>query len=362
MELSFIPSNAFYEVYWYSVVFVVLFLSLLFAFKNNFSYLSLNRFSNGVLVCLAIVCIVLIGGRPIDKLFVDTVTYAGMYDSLSRGNTLAVGHDQYFFLVMKFFSKYVNVHVFFLFCAVLYVVPLVYACRNLFSYQWGVALLMLMSSLFFWAYGVNTIRAGIASSFALFAFSQPKRPLHKWGAIIISVLSHFSFILPILAFLFSKKFSKLNLVLVLWLLSIVVSLTMPSIVTSILGGMSFDNRLSYLTAQVDRTLFSRVGFRWDFLLYSTMPIAWGYYLIRYRNYRDKFFFSILQTYLIANIFWVLVIRANFSDRFAFLSWFLMPIILVYPLLSTELGCANRGSWIASMLLFFSGVTTILSFI
>jgi hypothetical protein len=32
----------------------------------------------------------------------------------------------------------------------------------------------------------------------------------------------------------------------------------------------------------------------------------------------------------ANAFWILVIRANFSNRFAYLSWFLMAVIVFYP--------------------------------
>lgn len=36
-------------------------------------------------------------------------------------------------------------------------------------------------------------------------------------------------------------------------------------------------------------------------------------------------------YCVANAFWVLVINAAFSNRFAYLSWFLMPIVIMYPL-------------------------------
>jgi hypothetical protein len=39
--------------------------------------------------------------------------------------------------------------------------------------------------------------------------------------------------------------------------------------------------------------------------------------------------------MIANTFWILVIRANFSNRFAYLSWFLMAIVIAYPLLKVK---------------------------
>lgn len=34
------------------------------------------------------------------------------------------------------------------------------------------------------------------------------------------------------------------------------------------------------------------------------------------------------------LFWVLVIRANFSDRFAYLSWFMYALVMMYPLLES----------------------------
>ena len=40
--------------------------------------------------------------------------------------------------------------------------------------------------------------------------------------------------------------------------------------------------------------------------------------------------------MIANAFWILIIRANFSNRFAYLSWFLMAPVIAYPMLRYKL--------------------------
>jgi hypothetical protein len=79
------------------------------------------------------------------------------------------------------------------------------------------------------------------------------------------------------------------------------------------------------------TTFSSTGFRWDFVLYSGFAVFAGYYYIIKRGFQDKFYTHIWGTYMIANAFWILVIRANFSNRFAYLSWFLMAIVIAYPL-------------------------------
>ena len=46
------------------------------------------------------------------------------------------------------------------------------------------------------------------------------------------------------------------------------------------AGLGFDDRLnSYITSDEYDDQFSDVGFRWDFLLYSVMPIILGWYVV-----------------------------------------------------------------------------------
>ena len=41
---------------------------------------------------------------------------------------------------------------------------------------------------------------------------------------------------------------------------------------------------------------------------------------------------LFSTYILANSFWVMVIKAAFSNRFAYLSWFLYPVVLAYAVI------------------------------
>lgn len=54
-------------------------------------------------------------------------------------------------------------------------------------------------------------------------------------------------------------------------------------------------------------------------------------------------------YLLSNTFWILVIRANFSDRFAYLSWFIYSIVLLYPLVTHSI-VKRQGLWIGTIFL------------
>jgi hypothetical protein len=117
-----------------------------------------------------------------------------------------------------------------------------------------------------------------------------------------------------------------------WTGSIAVSLVAGGAISEWLMGsglISDDRFANYLTARtVDD--FSHAGFRWDFLLYSSVPVAVGSWFIFRRGYADKFYLWLFNIYLMTNAFWILVIRANFSNRFAQLSWFIMPLVLIYP--------------------------------
>jgi hypothetical protein len=78
----------------------------------------------------------------------------------------------------------------------------------------------------------------------------------------------------------------------------------------------------YLNAEVSKEFFSKTGFRWDFLLYSALPIFIGWIATYKKSINDKTYSFILHTYIFSNAFWVLINTAAYSNRFAYLSWFL----------------------------------------
>ena len=71
-------------------------------------------------------------------------------------------------------------------------------------------------------------------------------------------------------------------------------------------------------------------FRWDFLIYSSMGVLVGWFFIFMRDFKDEYYHWLYNIFLITNAFWVLVIRSAYSNRFAQISWFILPVILIYP--------------------------------
>ena len=148
-----------------------------------------------------------------------------------------------------------------------------------------------------------------------------------------------------------------------WGISILISLLAGNTLAYLFAGLGFDDRLSdYLLVDVDESVFSRVGFRWDFLLYSAVPVLLGWYIIYRKRIYDKVFILLLGTYILANAFWIMIIRAEYSNRFAYLSWFLYPVVLAYPLLKLKIWPKSQGQKAASIMIAHIAFTFLMVFI
>ena len=117
---------------------------------------------------------------------------------------------------------------------------------------------------------------------------------------------HHSVGVPIAAFALSLLvYKRPQWAIYLWTLSIVVSLLLGNSLTSFIEQLSFDERLSHYTNVEQGGVgiqFSSYGFRWDFLLYSAMPIALGYYSIVKKRITDNWYSVLFTTYCFANAF------------------------------------------------------------
>ena len=220
------------------------------------------------------------------------------------------------------------------------------------------------------SYGVNGIRNGMACSLELVAIAllsnEKPRPKVSMLLMWIALVVHRSTALPSAAALFSYYYCRdTKLVLKFWVASIAISLVAGNAVTAFFASLGFDDRLStYHQGQFregNEAIFSSVGFRWDFLLYSSFPVALIWYLVKYRNFSDRRFAVLANTYLFCNAFWIMVIRASFSNRFAYLSWFLHPLVMFYPLFRLNIW-KDQDRKTALILFGYAGFTFFMFFI
>ena len=326
----------FFPVEYYTIIFNnAIFLIVLFSFfiLNTKGYEINNPKKKEYRSLLLLIAVTLyIGLRPIDAVFVDMTTYASIFKAYASGElSILLDYDVLWQLFMKTSSNIMTVQLFFLLCAILYVFPLYRATQNLLANDRFILFLMFIASFSFWAYGVNGIRNGIATSLFVLALSSKKK-YFKYSLFAISYFVHASIIVPLTAYVITLFYTNTKYYLLIWMLSIPLSLVFGSVAEIFFASLGFGgDRLSYLTdGNVNNISFAYTGFRWDFLLYSASAIFIGYYFIIKRKFKDIIYIQLFNIYLIANAFWILVIRAHFSNRFAYLSWFLIALVVFYP--------------------------------
>jgi hypothetical protein len=291
-------------------------------------------------ILLTIVLTVFIGLRPVSgRYFGDMGTYAWLFHQFEdRLADTAYRNDILFMEIMKLFAENSNVNIFFLFIETLYIVPILLACRRLTKLNNYTLVLFAFSAMSFFSYGTNGIRNGAATSIFLLALTflrgSSKEKIVFLVLSVIAFLIHGSIIVPIVAAIAAYFIKNPKLMFYFWGAALFLSIFAGGAMASLLSSLGIEQRLStYLAGPGNiEDHITRTGFRWDFLLYSSMPIVLGWWVIFKRKIYTRSYALLLGTYIYANIFWLMVIRAPYSNRFAYLSWFLYPIVLAYPML------------------------------
>lgn len=333
--IDFVPLEYYYPLYINGALAIVLFtmlhtLILPIDDKRNIRYIQFIGF------LLLGFLIFYIGLRPVSgRYFIDMRTYARHYEYYLSDGPILVDKDVVFHMFMKFCSTFLPIHGFFLLCAFIYIYPMYRVSKVFFKEYWFYSFLMLAISFSFWTYGVNGIRNGMATSLFLMAISYQHNKVAQISFFVLASLFHKTLLLPIFAYIATTFYNKPKVYLMGWLAAIPLSIALGGFWESLFASLGFaDNRLGgYLTGGGEG--MGKTGFRYDFLLYSAFAVFAGWYFILKRKFEDEVYQKIFNVYVIANAFWILVIRANFSNRFAYLSWFLMAIVIVYPFLKRK---------------------------
>ncbi len=356
--------------YYTSVYYFILSLCVLLMVLPLFKYTNLDGYSKSVLnfksAILLIVVIGFIGLRdPWGnwRYFGDTGVYTRLYESLSTGGDFDATKDLGFYVYMKLCGNFMNIQLFYVTCALLYVIPPYLAFKKWFKKNAFYALALFVVSMSFWSFGINGIRNGLATSFLIYAFSIVDKKIKMAIFMLLAISFHKSALLPIVAYFITLKFTNTKALIRIWIFMVIFSFlfgdSIESFIQDLIGYNDFTDttRTKNLYAnKLDGKVIER-GYRLDFILYSGFAILLGYIYIIKKKVRDTFYIQLLNVYLISNTVWVILIYAAFTNRIAYLSWFLMPIVMIYPLLKYRI-FTNQSRMIA-YLIFGSLMFTLL---
>ncbi|MBW1619746.1 EpsG family protein [Empedobacter falsenii] len=358
---DFVPIDLYQNIYNF-ILLAVLFLVILYA--NTFKLNSAVNLLNVNLLCnaLLVFSLLYIGFRPIHGRFIDMTTYNYEFEFFKYTDNPSdrIKSDYFFWYLTYYCSKVLTANQYFFMLACLYMVPLYVVSKKLFKKYGFYAFYLFIASFSFWAYGTNGMRNGIATSIFLLVFTTNKKGLQAL-ILFIAIQFHSSMLIPTLAFLVAYFYKNPRHILIGWFICIPISLVAGGPIQALFAGLMEDDRTSYLTKEADASAFASTGFRWDFVLYSAAAIYAGWFYIFKKKFTDNTYRIIYGTYVIANAFWILVIKANFSNRFAYLSWFMMALVIIYPLLKQQL-FKNQYMAIVYITLAYFGFTFLMNVI
>ena len=166
--------------------------------------------------------------------------------------------------------------------------------------------------------------------------------------------------LPVYAFVLTLLFKNPKWYFYGWVACFFLALAHVSYFSNLLVLMTDERGADYIVGRGEDG--TKGGFRIDFILYSAMPVLVGSWVIFKKQIQvSSLYMSLLNLYLCANGVWMLCMYASFTNRIAYLSWFIYPIVLIYPFLNVDLG-ANRYRQFSRVMLYHLAFTLFMSFI
>ncbi len=337
---DFIPIGYYTPIFNYAVL-----LLLLIVLAQCFTGIALNqgtaRLNAGWGVVLLVLLVLYMGLRPVSSYFGDTVNYAVGFRRAAESTepfTWQFGGEWVFNNLTQWMARVSDIHMYFLVCAIVYVGALWLAMVRMFRTYYYIPFLVIIFMFTFWSYGVNGIRNGMGASLFILAMTYVEQLPVAALLCILGAGCHQSVWLMIAAAAMTYFLKNSYYYLGAWLLCVVVSYFVGDAIQAWMAGLQLfegnERFTDYLTVtNIDTAeVVMEIGFRWDFLIYSAMAVVTGWYFIFRENFKDEYYHWIYNTFLVTNAVWILVIRASYSNRLAQISWFIMPIVLIYPLL------------------------------
>ena len=329
------------ELYQYIYSLLVLILSIFVIKKyRTLKDLDLNGgsfTSEGYLISLILFLILFIGLRPPEKVFADTVYY---YDVIKNRGMVFYGfnnkvENMLFDNVLFFFSyKHWDYRIFFVIISTIYFGGFYIATKKMFPRDTYFAYLVFLAAFSTFSYSVNGIKAGAAAAIFMIGIAYREKLLLSLFLVLLSWGIHHSMSFPIAVYAIVTFYKNPKYYIIFWVFCLVVAIFHITTFQEIFAGYTDEKGARYLKSTGENWK-GRGGFRIDFVLYSVMPILMGWYATQKRKIEDKKYNFLLCYYLLSNAIWLLCMYVNYNNRIAYLSWFVYPFVLIYPILQCK---------------------------
>lgn len=281
---------------------------------------------------------IFIGLRPISEIFVDMPQYLGIYERWNGIFEFSIDTENIIYDNLMYWLASIRFEptLFYVLIASIYFLCTYKACKRFFPNNSYSSYLVFLAAFSTFSYATNGIKAGAAAAIFLLALSFLQKKTICIILVLISWGMHHSMQLPIAALIISILFKNAKYYYYGWMFCLLMAIMHITFFQGIFAGISDEKGASYLLTNGE-DFGGITGFRIDFVMYSAIPIIIGYVIEIKKKLRITQLYSLLlHTYICINSVWLLCMYVNFTNRIAYLSWFMYPVVLIYPFLRENL--------------------------
>lgn len=328
------------EYYQYIYLVIITIMTLLYASSYYKSTKPLTKRNADDAFLFTVFMVLFIGFRPISIVFADMGGYAmAMVDHRFEDVPVTWDNNFLFTPMMAFLSSIgSDKRVPIVILAAINFVCTFIAMRKLFPKNVFLAMLVFFGAFSTFGSATNGLKAGCAAALFLVALAYREKRIISILFLILSIGFHHSMQLPIAAYIFCTFYKNTRTLMYFWVLCLLLSMAHVTSLMSSLADYTDAHGADYLLIQAgstDSEFGGRLGFRYDFMIYSVIPIVLGYYVIFKKKLVSKEYQFVLNVYILTNAIWLLCMYANYTNRIAYLSWLMYPVLIIYPFMNMK---------------------------
>ena len=294
---------------------------------------------------LVVFMVLFIGFRPMSgRYFGDMANYANWYLWVGEGNVFRFdwNTENLLFdnLLAWWGSERLGYTSFFVFIAAIYFGASYLGIRKLFPNHRLTAYLVFLAAFSTFSYGTNGIKAGAATSLFILAMGYRENLKVCVPLVLLSWGFHHSMIMVVAGFVLTLFVKNPKYYFEGWVFCFLMAAVHVTAFQHLFADFTTEHGANYLLTEGGEE-GTKGGFRIDFILYSAIPVLVGWFAVFKKRMRlSRLYKDLLNLYLCLNGIWMLCMYAEFTNRIAYLSWFLYPIVLIYPFLQEQWGKAR----------------------
>ncbi len=331
---------------YYQDVYLLIITIMLIVVCNKYMYFSSTEWDNRQNIqnysgwIFTILIALFVGLRPRSIVFADMGGYINAVDYGYYSNVEYSWDNNYVFSAMMFCLHKIGISG----ETGIIIIDLIYfgaasiALRKIFPKDHLLAMLVFCSAFITFTNATNGMKAGCATALFLCAVAYQEKRIISILFLFLSLGFHHAAQLLVAAYVVCVFYKNKKFYQIFWLACLVLAIFHVTYFQTLFGGMTDEHGAGYLlefAGEGNSNFGGKLGFRYDFVIYSVVPIIVGYKAIKEKLIESQHYEFMLNVYTLVNAIWMLCMYMPYTNRMAALGWGLYSMLILYPAIYAE---------------------------